>query len=124
MLLQAVFLLLDKAIALIVLPLNQVGVEQAECMANLGGKPCFLNSDTMTAELLEEVKTAKYTHILLSPELANGDKFRAVVTRKPFLERLYLVTIQEYMSSLLVDRAAQRVNASREEGIDTRVFET
>jgi hypothetical protein len=41
MLLQAVSLLLEKAIALIVLPLNQIGIEQTEYIRDLGGRPCF-----------------------------------------------------------------------------------
>jgi superfamily II DNA helicase RecQ len=95
MLLQAVSLLLEKAITLIVLPLNQIGVEQTEYIRNLGGRPCFLNADTTSAELLEEVKAAKYTHVLLSPELAIGDKFRAVACHPQFRERLCLVAVDE-----------------------------
>jgi superfamily II DNA helicase RecQ len=95
MLLQAVSLLLKNAITLIVLPLNQIGVEQTEYIRNLGGRPCFLNVDTISAELLEEVKAAKYTHVLLSPELAIGDKFHAVATHPRFRERLRLVAVDE-----------------------------
>ena len=95
MLLQAVSLLLEKAITLIVLPLNQIGIEQTEYIRSLGGRPCFLNADTTSAELLEEVKAAKYTHVLLSPELAIGDKFRAVACHPQFRERLRLVAIDE-----------------------------
>jgi superfamily II DNA helicase RecQ len=95
MLLQAVSLLLENAIALIVLPLNQIGIEQTEYIRNLGGRPCFLNADTISAELLEEVKAAKYTHLLLSPELAIGNKFRAVACHPQFRERLRLVAVDE-----------------------------
>ncbi|KAJ5109556.1 hypothetical protein N7532_002201 [Penicillium argentinense] len=95
MLLQAVSLLLEKAITLIVLPLNQIGIEQTEYIRNLGGRPCFLNVDTISAELLEAVKAAKYTHVLLSPELAIGDKFHAVATHPRFRERLRLVAVDE-----------------------------
>jgi superfamily II DNA helicase RecQ len=95
MILQAVSLLLKKTITLFVLPLNQIGVEQTECIKRLGGRPCFLNADTITAELLEEVKAAKYTHVLLSPELAIGDTFRAIVTHPQFRERLGLVAVDE-----------------------------
>ncbi|KAJ5111478.1 hypothetical protein N7532_002013 [Penicillium argentinense] len=95
MLLQAVSLLLEKAITLIVLPLNQIGIEQTEYIRSLGGRPCFLNADTTSAELLDEVKVAKYTHVLLSPELAIGDKFRAVACHPQFRERLRLVAVDE-----------------------------
>ncbi|KAJ5562287.1 hypothetical protein N7461_001048 [Penicillium sp. DV-2018c] len=95
LILQAVSLLVKKAIAIVVLPLNQIGVEQAECIANLGGKPCFLNADTMTDKLLEEVKEGKYTHVLLSPELAVSEKFRTVVTHPRFRERLSFVAVDE-----------------------------
>ncbi|CAI7650506.1 unnamed protein product [Penicillium palitans] len=95
MLFQAVSLLLEKAITLVVLPLNQIGIEQTEYIRNLGGRPCFLNAETTSAELLEEVKEAKYTHVLLSPELAIGDKIRAVACHPQFRERLRLVAVDE-----------------------------
>jgi hypothetical protein len=55
MILQAVSLLIEKTITLFLLPLNQIGIEQAEYITSLGGRPCFLNTDTITAELLGEV---------------------------------------------------------------------
>jgi superfamily II DNA helicase RecQ len=95
MILQAVSLLIEKTITLLLLPLNQIGIEQAEYITSLGGRPCFLNTDTITAELLGEVKAGKYTHILLSPELAIGDRFRSVAVHPQFRERLGLVAVDE-----------------------------
>jgi hypothetical protein len=44
MILQAVFILLHKSITLVILPLDQISVEQAEYIAQIGGNPCFLNA--------------------------------------------------------------------------------
>jgi len=55
MILQAVSILLNKSIMVVVLPLNQIGEEQAAYINSIGGKPCFLNSDTINNKLLEEI---------------------------------------------------------------------
>ncbi|KAJ5545111.1 ATP-dependent DNA helicase [Penicillium sp. DV-2018c] len=67
----------------------------AECISNLGGKPCILNADTMTDKLLEEVKAGKYTHVLLSPALELHDKFRLMAIQPKFRERLSLVAVDD-----------------------------
>ncbi|KAJ5567194.1 hypothetical protein N7535_006500 [Penicillium sp. DV-2018c] len=92
---QAVSLLVKESIAIVVLRFNQTGVEQAECISNLGGKPCILNADTMTDKLLEEVKACKYTHVLLSPALELHDKFRLMAIQPKFQERLSLVAVDD-----------------------------
>jgi hypothetical protein len=70
MILQAVSVLLDKSMSIVILPLDQIGKEQAEYIERIGGRPYFLNADTISNKLLKDVADAKYTHILMSPELA------------------------------------------------------
>jgi len=95
MILQAVSILIRKSITVVVLPLNQIGQEQAEYITRIGGTPCFLNADTISTEVLMDIRNGKYTHILISPELAVGDKFHATATNPAFKERLSLVVIDE-----------------------------
>ncbi|KAJ5557569.1 hypothetical protein N7513_003155 [Penicillium frequentans] len=95
MILQAVSILLAKAITLVVLPLDQIGVEQTNYIQNIGGRPCFLNAETFSAELLEEIQAGMFTHVLLSPELAISDKFRLTATNLGFQDRLALVVVDE-----------------------------
>lgn len=95
MLLQAVPLLLAKTITLVVLPLNQIGVEQTNYIQNIGGRPCFLNAETFSAELLEEIQAGMFTHVLISPELAISDKFRPTAMHPGFRDRLALVVVDE-----------------------------
>ena len=80
MILQAVSVLIHKSITVVVLPLNQIGQEQAEYISRIGGTPCFLNADTISVEILTDIRNGKYTHILISPELAIGDKFHTIAT--------------------------------------------
>lgn len=95
MLLQAISILLNQTITLVILPLQQIGVEQAGYIQRIGGRPYFLNSDTISPSVLSEIKKGKYTHILISPELAIGDKFRSVALNEGFQKHLCLVVIDE-----------------------------
>lgn len=95
MILQAVSLLIRKSITVVVLPLDQVGLEQAEYITRIGGSPCFLNADTISVKVLADIQNGKYTHVLISPELAISDKFHATAINPVFKERLGLVVIDE-----------------------------
>ena len=95
MILQAVSILTRKSITVVVLPLDQIGQEQAEYITRIGGKPCFLNADTISEKVLADVRDGKYTHVLISPELAIGDKFHATAIHPVFKERLGLVVVDE-----------------------------
>ena len=95
MILQAVSILICKSITVVVLPLDQIGQEQAEYITRIGGKPCFLNADTISEKVLVDVRNGKYTHVLVSPELAIGDKFHATAIDPVFKERLGLVVVDE-----------------------------
>ena len=95
MILQAVSLLLAKSITLVVLPLSQIGVEQTNYIENIGGRVCFLNRETFSSELLDRIHAGKFTHVLLSPELAISDKFRPTAMHPGFRDRLALVVVDE-----------------------------
>jgi superfamily II DNA helicase RecQ len=95
MILQSVSVLLDKKISIIILPLDQIGKEQAEKIACIGGRPCFLNADTISDRLLKDVSDGKYTHILMSPELAVSDRLRKIILEPRFKDRLALVVVDE-----------------------------
>ena len=95
MILQAVSLLLAKSITLVVLPLNQIGVEQANYIESIGGRACFLNRETLSSELLDRIQAGTFTHVLLSPELAISDKFRPTALHPSFRDRLALVIVDE-----------------------------
>src|SRR5580658_3799092 len=84
MILQAVSLLLAKSITLVIIPLDRIGTEQTKYIEDIGGRPCFLNGETFSSGLLEEIKAGKFTHILLSPELAISDKFRQTAIHSSF----------------------------------------
>jgi hypothetical protein len=86
MILQAVSILLKKTMTVVVLPLDRIGQEQAEYITNIGGRPCFLNADTINKKILEDVKNGLYTHLLISPELATGPKFHTTATDLLFKE--------------------------------------
>jgi DEAD/DEAH box helicase len=95
MIMQAVSILMQKSITLVILPLDQIGKEQAEYITGIGGKPCHLNTDTLDSKVLSQIRKAAFTHILLSPELAVGEKFRSVVIDPVVNDQLSLVVIDE-----------------------------
>lgn len=66
MMLQAVSVLIGKSITLVILPLQQTVVEQTQYIERIGGRPCFLNAETITNERLEAIKRGEFTHILIS----------------------------------------------------------
>jgi superfamily II DNA helicase RecQ len=95
MILQAVSILMSKSITVVVLPLDQIGQEQTAYIARIGGRPCILNAETFSQGMLADIQAGKYTHILLSPELAVGDKFHNTATYPGLKERLALVVVDE-----------------------------
>lgn len=62
MILQAVSILICKSVTVVILPLDQIGQEQAEYITCIGGKPCFLNADTINTKVLADIRDGKYTH--------------------------------------------------------------
>jgi superfamily II DNA helicase RecQ len=95
MILQVVSILIRKSITVIVLPLDQIGQEQAEYITRIGGRPCFLSADTISNKALEDIQKGRFTHVLISPELAIGDKFHPTAINPLFKQQLALVVIDE-----------------------------
>jgi hypothetical protein len=71
MILQAVSILMQKSISLVILSLDQIGKDQVEYITRIGGKPCL---DTLDSKLLSQIRKAEFTHTLLSPELCHWGK--------------------------------------------------
>jgi superfamily II DNA helicase RecQ len=95
MVLQAAPILMCRSMTIVLLPLDRIAQEQAEYITRIGGRPCILNSDTLNKGILVDIQHGKYTHILLSPELAVGDKFHDTATYPELKERLGLVVVDE-----------------------------
>lgn len=95
MILQAVSILQDKKTSIVILPLDQIGKEQADYIKQIGGRPCFLNADNISGTLLKEISDSKYTHILMSPELAVSDRLRTAILSPRFKDQLALVVVDE-----------------------------
>ena len=60
---------------IVILPLDQIGQEQAEYITHISSKPCFLNADIINIKVFTNIWNRKYTYILISFELAIGNKF-------------------------------------------------
>jgi superfamily II DNA helicase RecQ len=54
-----------------------------------------LNADTVSDSLLKDITDAKYTHILMSPELAISERLREIILEPRFKDRLALVVIDD-----------------------------
>jgi hypothetical protein len=89
MILQAVSLLC-KLMMLVILPLDQIRVEQAEYITQISRNPCFRK---ISPPLLKKVQQAQFTRILISPELAISDKFHTTAANLRFNEQLSLVAV-------------------------------
>jgi superfamily II DNA helicase RecQ len=95
MILQAVSVLVNKSISIVILPLDRIGQQQASYIEQIGGQPCFLNADNINEKLLMDISNGKYTHILMSPELAVSERLRKTTQDPKFKDRLALVVVDE-----------------------------
>lgn len=96
MIMQAMPCLLRGSIVLIILPLHEIRAEQEAKIAELPGtRPVHVCAETISAELLVDIRRGKYTHILLSPELLAAKKFHNILTDPTFRDHLGLVVIDE-----------------------------
>jgi hypothetical protein len=95
MILQAVSVLINKSISIVILPLDRIGQQQTSYIKQIGGRPCFLNADTISDKLLKDISSGKYTHILMSPELAVSERLRKTILEPKFKDRLALVVVDE-----------------------------
>jgi superfamily II DNA helicase RecQ len=95
MILQVLSVLVNESITIVILPLDQIGKEQRQYIEEIGGRPCFLNGDNISKELLQEIKATKYTHLLMSPELANSQRLHGVLEMPKFKDQVSLIVINE-----------------------------
>lgn len=95
MILQAVSVLICKSITVVILPLDQIGIGQEAYISRIGGRPCFLNKETINQKVLKQIQAGVFTHILISPELAVCKKFRLTASNPDFKQQLSLVVVDE-----------------------------
>ena len=75
--------------------LNQIDHEQTEYIIYINKRFFFLNADIISKTVLADIQNKKYTHVLISSELAISDKFHATVITSAFKEQLDLVIINK-----------------------------
>lgn len=75
---------------IIILPLLALGSEQLEKIRRLPfTKPIFVNAEnSVDFALRRDITCGKYTHVLVSPELVVGSKFRGILQNASFRNRL------------------------------------
>ena len=101
MIFHSVSALCPGSIALIIMPLNALQMDQIDDIKRLtvkgySMKPCVLNSNTMTDTLLKHIREGRYTHVLTGPEIVlENSKFRSVLQHSDFQRRLKLLAIDE-----------------------------
>ncbi|KAH6974080.1 P-loop containing nucleoside triphosphate hydrolase protein, partial [Ilyonectria destructans] len=88
---------LRGGICLMIMPLNLLEEGQAKSIARIPNcRPCVLNGQSNKAALLNEIRIGKYTHVLLSPEIALSERFKTeVLYDQAFQDHLVLVAIDE-----------------------------
>ena len=84
MILQTAFILMHKSITVIVLSLNQIRQKQTEYITHINNRFCHLNVKTISKKILTNIQHKKYTHILISSELAIDNKFCETATYSMF----------------------------------------
>ena len=81
---------------LIILLLNTISAEQKAKIAELPGtRPVYVCAETISAQLLVNIRRGKYTYILLSPELLAAKKFHNILTNPAFRNHVRLVIINK-----------------------------
>ncbi len=88
--------LVPRTIVIAILPLLALGAEQASSIqkylaANAGARPIFVNPKNISRAMLHEIRIGHYTHILVSPELLTGKKFRHLLQDPHF--RMFLIAL-------------------------------
>lgn len=89
---------LTGCITIQLIPLSKLGEEQVQLIHQLlGTKPCLVIADTKlrNPQLLNEIKSGTYTHILLGPEQAVSPEFQKVLQELSFQRQVGLVAIDE-----------------------------
>lgn len=85
-------------IALQLVQLSKLGVQQAARMTNIGGaKACLFTAETLDRDprLLHEVRRCKYNHVLLGPEQEVSLWFKDILRDPNFAKHVGMVIIDE-----------------------------
>ena len=92
--------LVPRTIVIAILPLLALGAEQASSIqkylaANAGARPIFVNARNIGKTMLHDIQIGYYTHILVSPELLTGKKFRYLLQDPHFRSMVKWVVVDE-----------------------------
>jgi hypothetical protein len=92
--------LVPNSCIVVILPLLALGSEQADAIGkHLSGRgsarPVFVNAKNIGKELLHDIRMGSYTHILISPELLTGKRFRYILKDPHFRSMVRWVVIDE-----------------------------
>jgi superfamily II DNA helicase RecQ len=89
---------LTGRITIQLIPLSKLGEEQLESIRRYPEtKPCLITANTkfQDPQLLTDIQTGMYTHILLGPEQATAQEFRKILQDPDFQGKVGLVAIDE-----------------------------
>jgi superfamily II DNA or RNA helicase len=98
LIMQVLPCLVPHSITLIVLPLLALGFEQEEKIRSLGrfARPVFVHGDNVNSpNLLQDIQHGRYTHILSSPELFTGRRFRPLFRDPTFRGLVKWIVVDE-----------------------------
>lgn len=87
LIMQVLPCLRPRSIMIVILPLLALGSEQENAIKKQlspksAARPVFINSSNISKDMLQEVKTGRYTHILISPELIVGSRFQPILKER------------------------------------------
>ena len=97
MIFHSVSALKEDIMTLMIMPLLALEEDQKSAIKKMqaNSNPCILNGELMTKELLNEIQSGVYTHVLTSPEIAMFNEFRLVLQHPNVQQQLVLVAIDE-----------------------------
>ena len=89
-----------RTIVIAILPLLAMGAEQANSIqkylaANAGARPIFVNVKNIRKTVLHDIRIGYYIHILVSPKLLTGKKFRYLLQDPHFRSMVKWVVVDE-----------------------------
>ena len=90
--------ILTNNITIQIIPLSKLGNEQLAAINRYDGvEPCLVTQQTKDANpgMFKEIRSLKYTHILLGPEQAVSPPFQRLFNDQVFRSRVRLVAIDE-----------------------------
>jgi len=81
---------------LVFLPLNKIIKEQVQKVNQISGNALLLNANIKDIDkAIKNIRAGLYTHIFISPELANTPDFRSLLKDPKFKKQLALVIVNK-----------------------------